>query len=104
MAKIPSELKTSVLLVQTAEECSELAQACLKFARKLDGTNPTPKGYGELTDSLIEEMADVYLSLSTLQAKMRIDTKKIDCIFMQKLRRWSGRLAENDADEENENA
>lgn len=47
MAKIPTELKTSVLLVQTA---------------------------------------------------------KIDYIFMQKLRRWSGRLAENDADEENENA
>ena len=96
MAKIPSELKTSVLLVQAAEECSELAQACLKFARKIDGTNPTPKGYTELTASLIEEMADVYLSLSALQAKMRIDTKEIDSLFMQKLRRWSGRLAEND--------
>ena len=31
------------MLEQLAEECSELAQASLKYARLLRGENPTPK-------------------------------------------------------------
>lgn len=33
----------AALLEQTAEEASELSQACLKMARKIRGENPTPK-------------------------------------------------------------
>ena len=32
----------AAVLEQTAEECAELAHACLKMARKLRGENPTP--------------------------------------------------------------
>ena len=48
------------MLEQTAEECVELAHACLKLARYYRGEN---KVYGkteeELLDNLAEEMADV---------------------------------------------
>lgn len=50
----------SAMLEQTAEECVELAHACLKLARYYRNEN---KVYGkteeELLDNLAEEMADV---------------------------------------------
>lgn len=50
----------SAMLEQTAEECVELAHACLKLARYYRAEN---KVYGkteeELLDNLAEEMADV---------------------------------------------
>ena len=46
---------------QLAEECSELAQAALKSARKYRGENPTPKTIDECYDALQEEIADVML-------------------------------------------
>ena len=43
------------MLEQLAEEASELAQACLKLARKERGENPTPKSKAECERELIEE-------------------------------------------------
>lgn len=40
------------LLEQLAEECSELAQAALKLARKERGENPTPKTEEECVENL----------------------------------------------------
>ena len=40
------------VLEQLAEECSELAQAALKYARKQRGENPTPKSFDECYDAL----------------------------------------------------
>ena len=55
------------MLEQTAEECVELAHACLKLARYYRGEN---KVYGkteeELLDNLVEEMADVNICIGEI--------------------------------------
>lgn len=43
MKNIVDRIGLPALLEQTAEECTELAHACLKEARRLRGENPTPK-------------------------------------------------------------
>lgn len=37
-----NEIGVPAMLEQCAEECTELAQACLKLARKIRNENPTP--------------------------------------------------------------
>ena len=57
----------SAMLEQTAEECVELAHACLKLARYYRNEN---KVYGKskekLLDDLTEEMADVNLCIGEI--------------------------------------
>ena len=43
MKPIVDRIGKPAMLEQTAEECAELAHACLKEARRLRGENPTPK-------------------------------------------------------------
>ena len=89
-------------LEQCAEECSELAQACLKLARKLRGENPTPKDESALYAALEEEIADVYLCLEVVKEYMLqfFDgdeyeyEDKLDMIAVGKYNRWLGRLEE----------
>lgn len=50
-------------LTSLAEECSELAQAALKYRRCLDGTNWTPKTEEECLDNLREEIGNVMCCL-----------------------------------------
>lgn len=57
--KIADLIGMPALLEQTAEECAELAQACLKYARKLRGENPTPKTFCDCLENLREELGDV---------------------------------------------
>lgn len=54
------------LLEQTAEECAELAQACLKMARYLRGENPVYRNEESLNHNLSEEMADVDICMREL--------------------------------------
>lgn len=54
------------MLEQLAEECTELAQAALKKARKIRNENPTPKSMEEINANLIEETTDVIIALSEL--------------------------------------
>ena len=61
MREILNRIGLPALLEQTAEECSELAQACLKYARLLRQENPTPKTEQECVCALMEEIADVKL-------------------------------------------
>jgi len=60
------------MLEQTAEECAELAHACLKLARYYRAEN---KVYGkseeEMLDNLAEEMADV--ELCTMEIKKGLE-------------------------------
>ena len=56
----------AALLEQTAEEASELSQACLKMARKIRGENPTPKDTNDILENLNEEIADVILCCNEL--------------------------------------
>ena len=66
------EIGIPATLEQTAEECSELAQAALKLARKMRGENPTPIMTGDILNSLQEEIADVIVCLDAL----------MDCEFL----------------------
>ena len=64
------------MLEQLAEEASELAQACLKLARKERGENPTPKSKAECERELIEEFTDVIQCAREL--KIEIDEEQIE--------------------------
>lgn len=80
------------VLEQLAEECSELAQASLKYARLLRGENPTPKTEQECLESLTEEIADVDLCISELMIEGLVDSNKVIDIIDQKGNRWKERL------------
>lgn len=79
------------LLEQLAEECSELAHAALKMARKERGENPTPKTLDECFKALIEEMADVQLCIWVVETSHGHDLR---CNCDAKRERWAKRIRE----------
>ena len=92
--KVSDILPKTEILAQLAEEASELAQAALKLRRALDGTNPTPKSVEECEANLIEEWADVDLSL---RCELGTDyfyeyRTKVEQMELKKLDRWLSRL------------
>ena len=64
--QIQELIPEAALYEQMAEECSELAQACLKKARKLRNENYTPKTMDEIDENLEEEYTDIRLVANTL--------------------------------------
>lgn len=86
IADISNSLSEAAKWEQLAEECSELAQAALKKARKLRGENYTPKSMKEIDASIEEEWADVQLARSVCDIPTNWD------IFEQKTDRWRERL------------
>ena len=74
------------MLEQLAEEASELAQACLKLARKERGENPTPKSKAECERELIEEFTDVIECAREL--KLKPDEEQIEEKAQRFLTRW----------------
>ena len=82
------------VLEQLAEECSELAQASLKYARLLRGDNPTPKTRQECLEALTEEMADVELCNSLLMGSDYVDFDAVMELIEVKDKRWHERLRE----------
>ena len=94
MDKIAKYLSEEAVLVQLAEECSELSQVCLKMVRKIKGENPTPKTMEEIHADLKEELADVILSLCVVEEVLNISHDEILEIEVQKLNRWLQRLEE----------
>lgn len=79
------------LLEQLAEECAELAHATLKLARLERGENPTPKTEEECVENLLEELGDVNLCMSVVEANRGIH---IRCLSVDKKARWSQRIRE----------
>ena len=93
MSTIVDHIGVPALLEQTAEECCELAQACLKMARKLRDENPTPKSIEDIRDCVIEESADVQLCLELLETETRVlDFLKVGKAKQEKAERWCKRL------------
>ena len=82
------------VLEQLAEECSELAQASLKYARLLRGENPTPKTEQECLEALTEEMADVELCNSLLMGGDYVDFDAVMELIEVKDKRWHERIQE----------
>ena len=92
--KIIDEIGVPAMLEQLAEECSELAHASLKLARKIRGENPTPKNISELLLNLKEETADVNLCIWLLENEGILDTDEIIIRKGDKLNRWIDRIKE----------
>ncbi len=74
---------------QLAEECVELAHACLKKARKLRGENPTPMEIEKIDENVIEEYTDVRLVSSLLAIDVDLP------LYREKFDRWWERLIDN---------
>lgn len=92
MQEIVEQLGPAAILEQTAEECAELNQACLKLARKIRGENPTPVDMMTCLDNLCEEMADVLLCIEAIKEVGLINPRNIDSTYEFKLNRWKERL------------
>ena len=92
MNDIIDSIGLPAVLEQLAEECSELAQASLKYARLLRGDNPTPKTEEECRDALTEEVADVTLCIRLIIGGYVIDPGKVNDIVEEKMQRWHERL------------
>lgn len=82
----------AALLEQTAEEASELSQACLKMARKIRGENPTPKDTNDILENLNEEIADVNLCCNELVDARIASYDDIGGMAMKKYKRWCERV------------
>ena len=83
---------TAAMLEQTAEECAELSQACLKASRLLRGENPVYKDKREIIANLHEEIADLYICLDELQHSEIIREKKVNAWVIRKLARMVERM------------
>ena len=83
---IKEALSEAAIYEQLAEECTELAHACLKKARKLRGENPTPLQEDEIDYKIVEEYTDVKL----VSALLDIDIDQ--GLYCKKFDRWYDRL------------
>lgn len=83
--KVPRE----DLLLQLAEECSELAQAALKLRRTMVPGNPTPVTQDKALANLREEIVDVLTVLYVLDLS---DVENSLWSIQKKLARWAGRI------------
>ena len=94
---IQAHLNRKELLLQLAEECAELSHAALKLHRKITGVNPTPALYSDCENNLLEEAADVVLSLRVLKILDGEDfQKELDDLVKLKSQRWVSRLMKVD--------
>ena len=88
------------MLRQMAEECSELAQAALKYIRA--ARKETPMRIDEAIEHLTEEIADVRLMIDAVSATVlsERDVDDVQAIKEQKLERWKTRLIDGDMGED----
>lgn len=90
----------AAVLEQTAEECAELAHACLKMARKIRGESPTPVAEVWISASIHEELADLMNCVDLLINMPWLDVKHVQKIQVEKMRRWAGRIKEAEPEKE----
>ena len=88
------QLGKPAVLEQCAEECIELAHACLKMARKLRDENPTPASEDDIAKNLVEEIADVLVSIDGVIKTGVVRPAEINATKTYKKYRWENRLKE----------
>lgn len=88
------------LLVQLAEEASELSAAAAKMVRVIRGVNPTPVRYEEALSALLEEAADVQVVLG--EVLNMDDWERVVMLRTEKLSRWTRRLEKAQAVQQSE--
>lgn len=86
--KIKRAVPKAALYEQLAEECAELAQACIKMSRLLRKENPTSATYNDVYYALIEEFNDVALCAEMVELEVYPQRQE------EKLKRWVKRLEE----------
>lgn len=90
--KIVSDIGIPATLEQTAEECLELAHACMKLARKIRNENPTPKPLNDILAEVNEETADVINCINIMSGIELTDDNLIDLEMRDKMARWATRI------------
>ena len=90
--EILDQIGEAAALEQTAEECAELAHACLKMARKFRAENPTPAAEEEICERIHEELADLMTCVDVLINIPWISTKNVQEIQIREARRWGERI------------
>ena len=79
-------------LEQVAEECGELAQACLKLIRAEGNGNPCRISKDEAMQQVIEEIADLCLAATEVASDLARDRpdiySTISAIYESKKERW----------------
>ena len=75
-----------------AEECTELAHAALKLARKERGENPTPVYLDDCHVSVVEEWADVIICLEQLEGLEWAGPERFNRIYEFKQKRLKERI------------
>ena len=82
------------LLELTAEECVELAHACLKLARVIRQENPTPVTSDEAIANVEEEIADIDICIDELIKSQIINVKNLLDVKRFKMERLDNRIKE----------
>lgn len=98
---IKERLDEPELLAQLAEEATELSHAALKLRRAIVGENPTPVTVEEARRKLVEEFADVWLSLEMVLTLEDV-SEGIE-VMNSKIIRWAERLEKKHGKKPNEN-
>lgn len=83
---IKRKIPKAALYEQLAEECAELAQACIKMSRYIREENPTDKSHSDIYYSLIEEFNDVALCAELVELEIYPQRQE------EKLERWVSRI------------
>lgn len=87
---IRDHLSEEDILCQLAEEAAEVSQAALKLRRAITRTNPTPIDAETAKNKLLEEIADVVITLDVMMGDA--DWNVIWAFSVRKLDRWVERL------------
>lgn len=87
----PEDLPEETLLIQLAEEASELSQACCKLVRAMHGD--TPVSVADARKNLLEEMADTMLCIKVKTTRM--EDAEINGTMLLKYTRWRDRINEH---------
>lgn len=85
------------MLEQLAEECCELGKAALKQSREMRGENATHKNPDDIRNNLIEEIADVSVSIyQVVKNTGFITEEEVQEMADRKTERMKKRLEEDD--------
>ncbi len=89
IAYIHEFVSQKAIMLQLAEECTEVAQQAIKIVRIRDGENPTPITQNEAIKNLHDELGDFFACLACL---IGVDNEMISKVKSQRLNRWRERL------------
>ena len=92
MKFIIQTMEEDELLCQMAEEAAELAQAAMKYRRKMVKGNPTTVSWKKARENLLEEIADVMFLAELLLWDEPKAWEQVENTKEFKAKRWVGRL------------